>query len=845
MLLGLIFFALLLSGLLAAIKLGEKHIIGLFVQQANQYLATPVQVGRIELSLLDQFPRVSITLHHVTIRGTLPADTAALAHLRTLYCAFDTWDVLSGNYRIRALTLRQGRVVVRRNVKGQGNFAIFRADTTQASERPLAFDLEKISLQQLQVVYQDDGLRQRYQLQVHDVRAMLAVAGHRIQIAATGTTRVDGIALGSDAYLRGKELTLRTQLTVDRDSKVVRFSPSALLIGPAEYQIAGTIAYAAATQLNLTVEGKNTNAQSLVALLPARLARRLAVYRSRGEVYFGGAVQGELSGRANPQLTLTFGCRNASFFHPGYKEKVEHVFLTGTFSNGVRCNAKTSVLSLQNMQGTLQGRPFSGSLHYANFTDPTMHLRLKANMDVGQALRFFPVAAVRAGSGQANLQLQFHGNLRAFRAGSGSAGEASGELVLQQVSLRLRDYPQPISRLTGRLQLRGNSVALIGCSAMWGHSDFQVNGALRNFPGWALRPGQALLVDATVASRQLNLNELLAASAETRAGAAVAGSVPAKYAAVAVPTSLALHIRVVAQQVIFRRLQASNLRGTIRLQNRVFSSPGLSIEALGGRASVQGTVDARRPELIKASTVASCSQMPLDKLFYVFEDFGQGFITHRHLRGLLTASGESDVYFNQRLEPLTNRLEAEIKATVRNGELNNFEPVQKLSMVASREQLRHLRFAELTNNFYIQSRTVYLPEMEIRSNVRTASLIRVTGTHTFDQQMDYHVSIPVLPGLLRRVSMGGETNTGPAILLAIQGDEDNFRVSLDQRRTMRAPAATPATVRPSVGELLSGRKPVPAPAGAASAKPPVERPSLGKPREKKPVAPAPGEYFDF
>ncbi|WP_156126208.1 hypothetical protein [Hymenobacter sp. DG25B] len=109
MLFGLIFFALLLSGLLAAVKFGEKHIINLFVQEANQYLTTPVQVGRIELSLLDQFPRVSITLHHVTIRGTLPTDTAALARVRTLYCAFDTWDVLSGITGFGRLRWGRGR----------------------------------------------------------------------------------------------------------------------------------------------------------------------------------------------------------------------------------------------------------------------------------------------------------------------------------------------------------------------------------------------------------------------------------------------------------------------------------------------------------------------------------------------------------------------------------------------------------------------------------------------------------------------------------------------------------------------------------------------------------------
>ena len=43
------------------------RIIGLFVQQANHYLRTPVRVDKIELSLFDQFPRVAITMHGVVV----------------------------------------------------------------------------------------------------------------------------------------------------------------------------------------------------------------------------------------------------------------------------------------------------------------------------------------------------------------------------------------------------------------------------------------------------------------------------------------------------------------------------------------------------------------------------------------------------------------------------------------------------------------------------------------------------------------------------------------------------------------------------------------------------------
>ena len=404
--------------------------------------------------------------------------------------------------------------------------------------------------------------------------------------------------------------------------------------------------------------------------------------------------------------------------------------------------------------------------------------------------------------------------------------------------------------MSGNFILRRNDVAVNDFKGRIGRSDFQLNGLFKNALGWLLLPRQQLLVEADVQSRLLDFDQLL--SAQLAEANSNQKSPPGRKAAANrseyefhVAPNLALDVRASVARVRFRRFRGRDLHGTLRLRDQVISSPTLSVAAAGGQASIRGSIDARQPDLLKVHTTMACSQLPLDSLFYVFEDFGQKFITARHLRGRLTASGESDLYFDRRLTPLTDRMEAEIKATVRNGELNNFEPLQKLSMIARRDQLRQLRFAELTNNFYIQSRTVYMPEMEIRSNVRTASIIRVTGTHTFDQQMDYHLSIPVLPGLLHRTSVGASGTTGPNLLLAIQGDENDFRVSYDRTRAQanRAAATPPSGPRPSLDDLL--KNPV-APAAEPTAVPTETRkPFEAKKPPKKPAQPQPDEYFDF
>ncbi|MDU0369931.1 AsmA-like C-terminal region-containing protein [Hymenobacter endophyticus] len=830
-------FCFTLLGLLTmgwlGLWLGQDYLVGLFVRGLNQYLCVPVHASRLEVSALDQFPRLSVTLHDVTVRGSVPTDTVRLARARRLYCAFNAWDLVSGHYRIREVTLTDARVHIRRNQQDVGNYHIICPDTAavQPDDTPFKLALEGIRLERVAVVYEDAGRRQYIALHTPVAQAQVAIIGPLVEVAATGEALVRTVRLGSDDYFQQKLLQLRAAVRIDRQQQQLTIQPSEIGVGPARYSLAGSIGYRGAPQLNVRCEAAGADVQAVLALLPPRLTRSLAGYRSRGQVYFGGTVQGEWSDKQNPAVQVQFGCRQASFFHPKYRQAVEQVSLRGTFSNGAARNGRTAVLALQNIQGQLAGRAFSGQLRLENFINPQLVLTARADVDLRRAVQFFPVAAVQSAQGEAQVALQLNGPLRSIRARP-TARQASGQLTFRGVTLRLRDFRQPFTGLAGRLELRGADVAFPSIVGRLGNSDFQARGTLHNITGWATNARQPLRVEAAVTSELLDFNQLLYVYQPVKSSAAKPGQ-PAS-GGLHVPATLALSVQTQARQVRFRRLRGRQLRGTMRLQNQVFSSPGLTLLAAGGRISVRGTVDARRTELLKASTVASCQQLPLDSLFYVFENFGQQFITARHLRGRLTATAESDTYFDAHLSPLTERLEAEVHATIQDGQLLDFEPLQRLSLVANRATLRHLRFAELRNSLYVQSRTVYIPQMDIRSNVRAASLIRITGTHTFDQQIDYHVQIPLLPGLLSRVAARAD---GPGLRLAIQGSEDQFTVRYEAGpgRPAPAPTATPSST---------------APVTATPAAPPVARPASRPSFEvkkpvKQPAQPQTGEYFEF
>lgn len=171
-----------------------------------------------------------------------------------------------------------------------------------------------------------------------------------------------------------------------------------------------------------------------------------------------------------------------------------------------------------------------------------------------------------------------------------------------------------------------------------------------------------------------------------------------------------------------------------------------------------------------------------DSIFYVFENFYQDFIQDKHLKGQVFADVELEMTLNEKLHLIPSTLIADISATIKNGELNNFEPMKKLNKYLDDEGLNRLRFADLKNEIHIENKTIYLPLMEVKTNVTT---IQVSGTHQFDQHIDYRVIAPLRNKnkIDPDEAFGAVEDDGAGqakIFLKIVGTTDQYEVSYDK-----------------------------------------------------------------
>lgn len=771
--LALFIGVLVLSVTISAFLFKDK-IINQFIREANKQLSTPVSVGKMDVSVWKNFPKLSIVMTDVSIEDSHPGKYPLLT-ARELAFEMNLIDAWNGKYVVEGLQITDSETNLKVNLKGENNYTITKS-TSGASEGSVSFALHNVRLTNTVVHYNDQEKNQQHTYTSKRLNASIETNNDVYDIEADGDLTTTKLSIEGKSYLAGKTFEIESDLVYDDVKKVLTINPSLLVLHKASFNVSGTYSWKTKNEIDIRVDGKDTDIQTLVSFLPESTAGRLAQYRSDGDVYFNGRLQGVIGKNENPSLSIEFGCTKATVYHPTYKSRIEDARLEGSFKSKDVMNTAIARLSLKNISGKLNGEPFSGNLTIQDFTSPDVVCDFKGRVDAASLLGFYPSEHVRSASGSLLANVSFNGKIDLLKKkATAQKVSTQGMIDLQSIAFNFGKDNIRIDDLNGNLQFSNNDLALSNVSGRLGNSDFTLNGFFKNIITFLLFENQPIGIETDLKSRFLDVDQLFAIGFGNSPEGAV------QEYAFSISKNINLNFNCDVQSLRYKRFHASNLKGDLLVKNEMAVSRNIAFHSMGGNMTFSGIVDSHNKKAIDVVSTFHLNGIHIDSIFYVFENFKQDFIQDKHLKGQTTADVNLEMTLNPNLRLFQETLTGNITASIKNGELNNFEPMKKLNRFLNDEGLSHLRFSELKNDIHIENKTVYIPQMEVRTNVTS---LRLSGTHTFDQRIDYHVVAPLINNknvnyqeAKNALEQDGEGQT--KVFFKITGTTDNYRVSYD------------------------------------------------------------------
>lgn len=764
-----------LIALAISVYLFKDRIINQFIHEANKSLSTPVKPGKIDVSWFEDFPNLSIVFHEVYIEdsheGQYPLMTAEAISFQ-----LNPVEVWAGKYAIKGLLIKNSETTLKIDEKGKNNYTILKEKKTDSQTTAITLELKNVRLENTKVRYYDIKANQELIFTSDRLRASIKSKDDIYDIDADGQLTTEKIRVNQVELFNGKSFSIISTMVYDDLQKHLTIKPSELVLKKSTFDIEGDYKWKNKSVIDLTAKGKDTDIQTLLSLLPEATARNLEKYQSDGEMYFNAHLKGEISKKTSPSLSVDFGFNNATLFHPDYKSRIEEANIEGSFASAHVANPREAALVLKNIHGKMNGELFEANLLITNFNDSDVILNFKGKLDAAAIFDFYPIENIKNVKGSLLADILFEGRL-SWLKNKTTARQATtqGSVELQNIGLLYGMDEVPIRGLKGTLQFNNNDLAMSNVSAQFGNSDLMLNGFFKNIITFLLFEEQPIGIETDLTSNFLDLDQIFALSF----GKSNEGQ-QQEYE-FSISRNLNLNFNCNVHALRYKRFKAQEIKGDLLIKNEMAVSRNIRLASMGGNMTFSGIVDAKNKKAIDVVSTFKLDGIYLDSIFYVFENFEQDFIKDQHLKGLTYADVNMEMVLKPNLKLFPETLIADIGVIIKNGQLNNFEPLQKLNKYVDDEGLDKVRFSDLKNDIHIENKNIYIPQMEVRTNVTN---MRISGTHTFSQNIDYRVITPLRS--FKKISMHDSQGAIEAdgsgqskLFLKIIGTTEDYRVIYD------------------------------------------------------------------
>ncbi len=781
-----VFGIVLLSG--GLVYIFKDKIIGATISEINKYLNTKVDINpKIELSLFDKFPQVAIGFKDVKIYESIPGSNNLLGKADELYLTFNFWNILDGKYIINKVYLENGAFSLRVNKNGDNNYTILKKDSTQKKGGSGGLDLTDIYIKNVLVKYLNESNEQYYEVLSHELKAGFTLSDDKYIIKLNGPQLINNIRVHDGEFFKGKEIFISSNLEYDDNEKKLTILPTSIKVEESEFKLEVSYAYKDKNLIDIKIDNEKGDIHTLLSLIPKKYYEAFSSYQSSGEIYFHAAIKGAISENENAAITINFGCKEASFFHPDLKKKISSANLYGTFSNGAQRNARSSSLKLENIHFLFDEKMIQGNFLYRDFHNPFIAFDATGSVDAASVLGFYKIETIQSASGIIDFDIEFKGLLEDLKTREGHTRiETSGELSIKKLTCIPSDVNYKLENLNGTFLFNKNDIAITDLTAKVGKSDFLINGLLKNLFGALFLENGRMLTDIQVQSNLIDVEELLSYRNQEKDDDGNPDTPESK----GVFPFLEKYVTIVdleVKKILYKKITLTDFRGALSFDQPLLKSDNLSFQIAGGEIKLNSRLDFESENKIETTVRSSLAAINIDSLLYMFDNFGQEFITYKNLKGEFSGTVEAAFNWNSKGEIDTKSLVANIDGSILKGELNEFEPMQNLARFIDAQELAHIRFSEIKNKVFIENRKISFPEMQILSNV---SDILISGTHTLDSEMDYKLAVPLKnikkPKIDKDAAFGAieqDNRKGSTLFLTIKGTSDNYKIGYDTKRT--------------------------------------------------------------
>jgi len=439
-----------------------------------------------------------------------------------------------------------------------------------------------------------------------------------------------------------------------------------------------------------------------------------------------------------PVLSAAVSFNNGYVKSKDFPEPIEaiNMKMNATNSDG---KMPSTAIDLEQMTFKLSNEPFELKAKIQDLSNIRYDVAAKGIIDLEKMTKIFPLENMSV-KGRINADIKTAGIISDVTAKRYDKLPTSGTMDLTGFVYTSKDLTKPVSISSAKAIFNSQEVKVENMSMMIGQSDFLMNGAVRNHLGYILK-NETLQATLSMASKSMNVNELMTLTGEPKAIDAKPKEIPME--AVALPTNIDFTFNTNLGKVLYDNMVMEQMKGAILLKNGILNMKGLSFLTMDGSIKSDGEYNPQNINSPAFSLDLDMKNISVDKAYNTFNTIQVMAPAAKNVTGKFSTLFKIKGKMTKEMKPDMSTINGGGLVKFTEGQIKDLKIMEGINKLAKTSLPTQTDIKDIQIKTTIKDGRLFFEPFDLKAG---GQLVNIGGSNGLDGTIDYIIKTSVPAG---------------------------------------------------------------------------------------------------
>lgn len=724
----------------------------------NENLNAKVSFDDISINLFKNFPNANVSLENLSVVNIAPFEGDTLVYANQLGVKVNLKDIIfkgeNDPYSLLGFSIENALVNVSINSEGKGSFDIVKPTNVEEETQettPISLNIKEYAVKNLEVRFKDEASKMSVVLDslYHSGKGDFA---NEVLDLDTHTKTKLSFVLDQNQFTNQLPLTLDAILGIDLKNQKYSFKENKLLINQMALEFDGFVQLLENGQkYNMSFKTPTTSFENFLALIPKAYSKSLDGVKTSGNFTINGKIDGDLTETTIPKIDIELLSKNAYFKYPDLPKAVNNINIDVKIGNTTQKLDDTFV-DVRQFAFAIDKDHFASKAMLTNLVkNPNVDANINGTINLGNLKQAYPMPMDLDLQGilKANIQVAF--DMASIEKQRYENVKSSGSGSLENFIYSGAGFIKPFHIEKAALNFNTAKIQLTEFLAKTGKTDLSIKGMIDNLYGFLFRKeilkGDFILNSNLIAVDDFMQKEVASEEKPTENQPQQTKKESTEKASIKVPAFLDCTFQANAKSILYDNLDLKNVAGKLIVKDEKVTLQNLSTEIFGGKIAIMGDISTKgaKPTF---NTKLDISKLNILESFTQLEMLKKIAPIANVLQGLFNSDISISGVLNEDMTPDINSLKGNLGGSLQDAKIKETGSniIKALNTHFPKLNIAGAKLNDIKANLTFENGKVNIQPFNI--NLGGGSSVKVSGTHGFDQSMNYNLVLDIPPTML-------------------------------------------------------------------------------------------------